>query len=262
MLGLGLGLTTVRRPPGGAPPPASDADALAYIAAVEAADGQDLEPGVITAIDAFVVGLKAYGLWSQIGASCILAGARTLPGALVPLRGPAPTSFNFVAADYNRLTGLKGDKTTKYMNSNYGFTSAQRSNAHLVVWRTEAEGTGTQVLAGNSSDIQFVASDSLRAYRINDSVSTVNDTSRHPGIVGVTRPSTNFTLYRYNGVTIQQNTPSTSVNTSPVYVFSRAVGAYLCDARFAFYSMGDNVDLALLDARIGTFLAAIQGALP
>jgi hypothetical protein len=71
---------------------AYDADAQAYITAVETADGQALETGVRDAINAFVVGCKADGIWNAIKASCILAGARTLTGALVPLVGTAPTT--------------------------------------------------------------------------------------------------------------------------------------------------------------------------
>jgi hypothetical protein len=74
---------------------ALDSDAAAYIAAVEAADGQSLEVDVKTAINNFIVGCKADGIWTALKASCILSGARTLSGALVPLVGTAPTNFNF-----------------------------------------------------------------------------------------------------------------------------------------------------------------------
>jgi hypothetical protein len=96
----------------------TDPDAGAYIAAVEAADGQLLEFGVGKAINDFVVGCKQDKIWDAIKASCILAGARTLNGALVPLAGTAPTNFNFVSGDYNRKTGLVGDGSSKYLNSN------------------------------------------------------------------------------------------------------------------------------------------------
>jgi hypothetical protein len=71
-----------------------DADAAAYIAAVEAADGQALEAGVRWNIDQFVRGCKADGIWTAIKASCILSGARTLSGALVPLVGSAAYKLN------------------------------------------------------------------------------------------------------------------------------------------------------------------------
>jgi hypothetical protein len=98
--------------------PAFDADAQAYITAVETADRQALEAGVRTAINDFVVGCKADGIWDAIKASCIMAGARTLTGALVPLKGTAPTNYNFVPGDYNRKTGLVGDGSSKNLNSN------------------------------------------------------------------------------------------------------------------------------------------------
>jgi hypothetical protein len=85
-----------------------DPDAAAYLRAVEAADGQALETPVKRAVDDFFRGTKADGIWDAIKASCILCGARTLAGALVPLVGTAPTNNNFVDADYNRETGLSG----------------------------------------------------------------------------------------------------------------------------------------------------------
>jgi hypothetical protein len=42
-----------------------DADAKTYITAVETSDGQDLEPGVRAAINDFVVGCKADGIWDS-----------------------------------------------------------------------------------------------------------------------------------------------------------------------------------------------------
>jgi hypothetical protein len=87
----------------------ADPDVQAYLSAVEQADGQALEYPVAYAVDEFVRGCKADGIWSAIKASCILAGARTRLGALTPLVGTAPTSFNFVDGDYNRKT--KWDKT-------------------------------------------------------------------------------------------------------------------------------------------------------
>jgi len=120
-----------------------DADALAYIAAVEAADtaaGQSggLESGVKDAINALFVGCKADGTWSAIKASCILAGARTLSGALVPLVGPVPGNVGpFVSGDYNRKTGLKGNGT-KNLLSNYTLLASNSTNTHLSVFPTEA----------------------------------------------------------------------------------------------------------------------------
>jgi hypothetical protein len=98
-----------------------DADAAAYLRAVEAADGQALETPVKRAVDDFFRGTKADGTFSALKAACILCGARTLAGALVPLAGTAPTNVadGFVAGDYTRggaTPGLQGDGTS-YLDS-------------------------------------------------------------------------------------------------------------------------------------------------
>jgi hypothetical protein len=120
-----------------------DPDAATYIAAVEQADQQALEEKVKIAIDNFILGCKTDGIWDSINVCNILAGARTLNGALVPLKGPTLTSFNFVSGDYNRKTGLKGNGSNKYLNTNYkisGFSSGQ--NLHLGLYGTESLNSG------------------------------------------------------------------------------------------------------------------------
>ena len=111
--------------------PSYDTDAQAYITAVEAEDGESLESGVKDAINAFVVGCKSDGIWDAIKASCILAGARTLDGALVPLVGSAPTNSNFVSGDYSRTTGLTGNGTTKQLNANRPGNADTQNNIHI-----------------------------------------------------------------------------------------------------------------------------------
>lgn len=120
---------------------AYDTDAQSYITAVETADGQSLEVGVKDAINAFVVGCKSDGIWNAIKASCILAGARTTNGALVPLVGTAPTPNNFDLVgdtDYDRKTGLKGNGTNKYLNSNYSDSTGSQNNRHVSAYQAEA----------------------------------------------------------------------------------------------------------------------------
>ena len=73
-----------------------DEDTINYINAVEDADNQVLEPATREAYHRFIVGCKDDGIWDAIKASCILAGARTLAGALTPLKGTAPTNNGFL----------------------------------------------------------------------------------------------------------------------------------------------------------------------
>jgi hypothetical protein len=67
-----------------------DPDAAAYITAVETADGQALEEKTKIAIDNFVLGCKADGIWDAIKASCILAGAPHPPRRIDPIGRHCP----------------------------------------------------------------------------------------------------------------------------------------------------------------------------
>ena len=126
-----------------------DADAAAYIAAVEAADGQSLETATKQAIANFVDGCKDDLIWDAIKASCILSGARTLAGALVPLKGTAPTNFNFVSGDYDRKIGLNGTGTNKYLSSNRANNADPQNSKHMATWKTSNQVTGQAGLMGN-----------------------------------------------------------------------------------------------------------------
>jgi hypothetical protein len=117
-----------------------DPDAAAYLRAVEAADGQALETPVKRAVDDFFRGTKADGTFSALKAACLLCGARTLAGALVPLVGTAPTNVadGFVEGDYTRggaTPGLKGDGTS-YLDSGRANNADPLNDRHYSVYLT------------------------------------------------------------------------------------------------------------------------------
>ena len=115
-----------------------DSDALDYISRVEIVDGEQLEDSVKSAINDFVVDLKYRDLWNKISAACIMAGARTLAGALVPLKGPNPGNNAFTDSDYNRATGLKGDGEQKFLLSNVRNNDIEEDR-HLSFYVTEGD---------------------------------------------------------------------------------------------------------------------------
>lgn len=125
-----------------------DPDASAYISAVEAADGQALESGVRTAINNYVLALKTTTGWAAMDVILPFIGARTLAGALVPLKGNAPTLNNFVAGDYDRKLGLKGDGINKGGTVTRSTSGRTRENVHLSMYCDAAIGQGTHVFAG------------------------------------------------------------------------------------------------------------------
>jgi hypothetical protein len=251
-----------------------DADAAAYIAAVEAADAQTLEPEVKTAYNDFVVGCKADGIWNAIKASCILAGARTLTGALTPLVGTAPTNFNFVSGDYNRKTGLVGDGSTKYLNSNRAGNADPQNSRHFAAYATTSlNGSLIEVLIGtnglgtNGSSLIFSNEDNGLHFRSsqNDTPSplSIANVSSSTGLIGANRSlSANF-IGRCSGANTTFTSASETPDSQDYAVFARTVSApaRYATCRLAFYSIGESLDLALLDTRVSTLISAIDAAI-
>jgi hypothetical protein len=251
-----------------------DVNAAAYIAAVEAADGQALEAGVKTAINNFVVGCKADGIWDAIKASCILSGARTLSGALVPLAGTAPTNFNFVTGDYDRKTGLVGNGTSKYLNSNRTTNSDPQNNKHLGIYISTGDSVSSGYTfyssgggAGIVGIIREKSTNLLGFYASNvPAPLLIAGQGNTTGFKGVFRNNGSTISGRTAGTTTSGGSTSTAETiTSNIVVFANnylnTIGNY-SNARLAFYSIGESLDLALLDARVTTLISAYAAALP
>jgi hypothetical protein len=255
-----------------------DPDALAYLTAVEAADGQALENSVKIAINTFVVGCKTDGIWSAIRASCIMAGARTLSGALVPLAGTAPTNNAFVSGDYNRKTGLLGDGSSKSLNTNYQCNDAifATGDRHLSCYVTSspstsatlkgyvsATGVGARMILAKSST--GTPNDDL-SYKIQmNTALSLSAQGLQNGFKGTSRTSGTSIDVRSSQTT---TTTSNSVGTTLsgfIFVFSSCSTTNIpnswTDARMSFYSMGRGLDLALLDTRITTLMTTLNALL-
>jgi hypothetical protein len=232
---------------------------------VRAADGSNLEPAVSKAISDFVIGLKADGIWSAIKASCILAGARTLAGALVPLVGSAPTNNNFVSGDYNRKTGLVGNGTSKYLDTNRNANADPQDNFHMSMYLAESinpaqvsagaggAGTGASQIQGNqfrcrsgTGDTPTVGMGTVSLHGMSRSAS-----GAYVGRCG----NTNQTFTRASQTPFNGN----------LFMHARLAGgtAGLFSAqRLAFYSIGESLNLALLDTRVSALITAIGVAIP
>lgn len=252
--------------------PVLDADAKTYITAVESADGQSLENPVKVAINNFVIGCKNDGIWSAIKACCILAGARSLSGALVPLVGTAPTNANFVTADYNRKTGLKGNASTKRLNANRLDNVDPQNSKHLAVYQTESEIrnlTGsiakTAIAAPSSvTSSELLTFNNTRRFRANSAAAGPTDTASSLYFWGVSRSGATAQVQRFNGVNTNSSLASSTPSSGAIGVFSRggATTSSPSDARISFYSIGENIDLALLDTRVANLMTALAAAIP
>jgi len=260
-------------------PALSDPDAMAYMTAVEIADGQPLESGIRTAINDFVVGCKADGIWDAIKASCILCCARTLSGALVPLKGTAPTNFNFTPADYNRVTGLKGDGATKYLNANRNNNAEPQNDQHVSVYLNTDHSLSTRnyyIDAGGwagsgDTSVSRLANNNIFAFRSRSSgtfnEAEVNSGSTIPvGLLGVSRSEDSNFNYRINQQTANfavGSAFSTTPRNSTFIVFARSgpTISNFADARIQFYSIGESINLGLLENRIFNLVNGVQSAI-
>jgi hypothetical protein len=254
----------------------TDPDAGRYIAAVEQADGnQLLEFGVGKAINDFVVGCKQDRIWDAIKASCILAGARTLSGALVPLAGTAPTNFNFVSGDYNRKTGLLGDASIKSINTGYAQNANNsRNNQHVSIYVSEADigasGVRTYIGAADGvfsyTSIARVVGSRLGAASNNDDLKNINSNTSAINFMGVARNNSNGYSGRSSGTTTTFSSSATSnvpsANTYYLYAENTGTLSRRSNGRLAFYSIGESLDLALLDARVTALITAFGVAIP
>jgi hypothetical protein len=361
----------------------TDADALTYLAAVKAADGTGVEVGVANAVDDFVKGTKADGTWDSIKASCILAGARTLAGALVPLkplgaelwaapsptitdlggsstswdaststltnnvagtnstfprvkfalpgmvvgrayrvRGrlsgdfsevgrirlsttdviydvslnastgemsgdivisngdfiefvidgrttwsvtieelsiretSAPTNNNFTASDYNRETGLVGDGSTTYLDSNRAGNADPQDSFHTAVYVSTVSDAYVAAHGPSGSGMMTIATTGARN-RSGAAVSAAS-TALSGSLVGTSRSSgTGFDVLTNGTVSsgaVASGTPGSENILLPGYVY---VPIYSAN-RIAFYSIGEALDLEALDARVSRLIAESQ----
>lgn len=250
-----------------------DADALTYINAVQAADGQSLENRVKVAINDFVIGCKADGIWDAIVASCIMAGARTVAGAIVPLKGNAPTNNNFVIGDYSRKLGLLGDASTKFISTNYNNTAFAQDDAHISCYATQAptiSATLSRMFIGQVVAIGgrlWMLSNTSGNLNIKNRSSatggvTITGEGTTTGFKGHSRSSSTNTIIRSSQTNTISSISSTTLVSGTIAVFNNGASAQYSDARISFYSLGSNIDLALLDTRITTLMTTLASVIP
>jgi len=231
------------------------------------------------AINNFVVGCKQDGIWDPIKACCIMAAWDGLNGALYPLKGTAPTNYNFVSGDYDRETGLKGDASTKYLNSNRAGNADPQDSFSLTTYLTEIHtdtsnagvyigngGTGTgasNLYRGRLSNILVEHGGRCRA-----STNSGNQGANPPatGLFGVSRSASSSYTLRTGATNYILNTASEIPATGDFFVFAREDGAgsssFPTNARISFYSIGESLDLALFDTRVSNLITAIGAAIP
>ena len=246
-----------------------DKDAAVYLNAVAVADGEQLEPAVKKAVNDFVKGCKQDGIWDAMKACCILAGARTLTGALVPLKGTAPTNNNFVSGDYNRETGLLGNVTNKYLNTNRAGNADPQNSFHVAIFASTVASGGVRDYAGSGLNAAgafnfFVDGGTAITFRNRTAgSSSLAGGASATGLLGTSRGSSASYVSRAGGAS-QTNTVASETPVSQnifIYALNNSGASFHANARLAFYSIGESIDLALLDTRVSALYTAIGAAI-
>lgn len=246
-----------------------DADARDYILRVEAADGQRLESQVRGAINAFVLGCKADGIWTSLVASCIMAGARTVAGAVTPLRGNAPTNNNFVIGDYSRTLGLLGNDSTKYLATGYNnndTTNFPQNDSHISCYVTASQTDTSGIFAGTQSTLGSILTmtyTTATQIQFRNRSGVIRLFSAAPiGFQASTRNnSANYSsraTQSGGGTSDVTTTAASSAPTNNLFgVFASGSGTQLSSARMSFYSIGKSLTIASLDTRVTTLMATL-----
>ena len=221
------------------------------------------------AIDAFIKGCKADGNWNQIKACCIMAAWDGLNGALVPIKGPAPTNVNFVSADYNRITGLKGDGSTKYIDSNRSAAADPQNSYHQVVGvreRRTGDGNagiiGAGLTATGTSHIFDGGGSLASALGVRSRTSspvTIGGDATGP-FIGAFRKSETNVVIRSGNASVGYSRGSETPIDQNVLVFGRNLSAEY-DGRLDFYSIGEDCDEVAFNNRYNALRSAIEEAL-
>jgi hypothetical protein len=206
-------------------------------------------------IDSLVALGGAY--WDDMLSATSFVGVG-IQGITVPLRDgmTVPTNNNFVAADLDQLTGLKGGNTKELATgiSDNQFTT---SNASASVYATEAATTGAHLSNDfNNGAVNLrVGSPTfvcLRGFNTNTLIVTAGVT----GLIGLTR-NTDTDL---DGRASQTNATEANAGVIPrnkeIFVLSRNA-AQFADSRLATYHLGPALNLATLEGLQATLISEI-----
>jgi hypothetical protein len=212
------------------------------------------------AINTFVKGCKTDGTWDAIKACCIMAAWDGLTGALYPLKGGKPTNYNFVSGDYNRETGLAGDGSTKYLDSNRALNADPQNNCHVAVWASTI-GNSNPLMAHSTWAVTGSTGVGLGGSRNRNA--TPNGITAVTGINAVNRTAVGSFNWRH-GLSIGSTSATSETPPSDTYwLFRGDFGSpFYSSHRLSFYSIGESLDLALLDSRVSTLMTDIGAAIP
>ena len=242
---------------------------LDYIARLKDVDGHD--PAFDAANDYLIRELVNLGgaYWDTMGTMTTLVGKKW-EGLLVPLRDGMNVGTNvddnFVIGDFNAKTGLIGDGSTKYINSNRNNNADGRDDQSMGVWLTSVTTLTSYVSpmgADESHWAKRATSSSTYVPRNRSSTANVFNTDGifMPGYEGMSRSNSANFDFREKGGTRTLTRASSSPVDQNVFVMARnsATGAALhSNERSSLYHIGPALNLATLDGILTEYMSRIN----
>ena len=192
-------------------------------------------------IDSLVALGGAY--WDDMKSAASFVGVG-IQGVTVPLRDgmPSITNNNFVAGDLDQLTGLKGDASTKWLNTGLSSTVMSLNDTSISVYTTVDSTDINYWLLGNNL---FTALRSKGTTFVNGPTAG-STTAVSPTLYGGKRSTSTHVDVRVNGTTSNFANTSSSIGTENYNLFTYAPGSGSSDARLATYHIGPALNLATL----------------
>lgn len=243
-----------------------DPDALDWIERTESADFSLLEQGVRLSYNNFVVGCKEDNTWSKMKAAGLLMGAKTPDGAMTSIVGPNPFPAGQGILSYSRTEGMRAVGTTGGLNSGRRNDEDPRDSKHLAIFLLgDSEYGWNEVFMGSGvntpGESQLMKLGPNLPPRINYSVSpTLALSAPQAGkLFGISRNSATTVNYRINGQSGTINDNSSTPSSNDIFIFRRGTGSELTTPKpMGFYSIGEDIDLELLEARVIILANQIQ----
>ena len=205
-------------------------------------------------IDSLVALGGAY--WDDMKSAASFVGVG-FQGITVPLRDGMPvlSENNFIAADLDQVTGLKGDASLKYISTGVVGTDLAQNDSSTSVWYSEIAAT-VGYLLGSTSQFGLRDTGGGMISGIHSS-GLFRSGAITTGLVGATRSDgSNITTRRSNSDETVASS-STSPNSTEINLYRLASGATPTDARIATYHVGPALDLATLEGLQDTLITEV-----
>jgi len=215
-------------------------------------------------IDSLVTLGGAY--WDDMGSAASFVGVG-IQGITVPLRDgmTVPTQSNFVAADLDQLTGLKGDAATKLINTNVAGNSVSINDVSFSCYTTERGTSGRQYLSSFDKQVLQAGFTIPQRFTLKAQSGTavnIDSTTDSVGFIGLSRDnSADFNCYVMDReVTQVEASSDTGTTDFSLFAFRPLAPTGYNNCRISTYHIGPALNLATLEGLQETLLSEVAAA--